>query len=157
MSGDRAGCCDAWPKPCAYHEGWADALDTIDPWGTQRTSRLYPGLGVDDNMVSGSITVRGLRLPLWAFSYEAIVSGWDQVEAEYDPGVYGYEAAEFAEFITNLLSVRGDFARLLCVLAEAERAERARGDLKPWWRTKTHRRRVAAHLESCLQRLGVTR
>ena len=23
----RAGCCDTWPKPCSYHEGWLDGLD----------------------------------------------------------------------------------------------------------------------------------
>lgn len=20
----RSGCCDRWPKPCSYHEGWLD-------------------------------------------------------------------------------------------------------------------------------------
>lgn len=25
----REGCCADWPKPCTYHEGWADALDTL--------------------------------------------------------------------------------------------------------------------------------
>lgn len=24
----RAGCCADWPKPCSYHEGWADCRDT---------------------------------------------------------------------------------------------------------------------------------
>lgn len=23
----RVSCCDRWPKPCSYHEGWADADD----------------------------------------------------------------------------------------------------------------------------------
>ena len=26
---ERTGCCDTWPKPCDYHEGWQDALETI--------------------------------------------------------------------------------------------------------------------------------
>ena len=26
-AGSRAGCCETWPKPCPYHEGWADAVD----------------------------------------------------------------------------------------------------------------------------------
>lgn len=21
---ERSGCCSTWPKPCPYHEGWAD-------------------------------------------------------------------------------------------------------------------------------------
>lgn len=25
----RIGCCDDWPKPCTYHEGWADAADSL--------------------------------------------------------------------------------------------------------------------------------
>lgn len=25
----RTGCCEGWPKPCAYHEGWQDALDLL--------------------------------------------------------------------------------------------------------------------------------
>ena len=25
----RAGCCETWPKPCSYHEGWADAEDSL--------------------------------------------------------------------------------------------------------------------------------
>ena len=26
---EREGCCDTWPKPCPYHEGWQDALETV--------------------------------------------------------------------------------------------------------------------------------
>lgn len=29
MSRDRKGCCEDWPKPCSYHEGFQDAIDTI--------------------------------------------------------------------------------------------------------------------------------
>lgn len=25
----REGCCATWPKPCAYHEGYARAVDAI--------------------------------------------------------------------------------------------------------------------------------
>ena len=25
----RAGCCEDWPKPCSYHEGWQDAADML--------------------------------------------------------------------------------------------------------------------------------
>lgn len=29
MSGDkiREGCCETWPKPCGYHEGYLDGLE----------------------------------------------------------------------------------------------------------------------------------
>lgn len=27
----REGCCADWPKPCTYHEGVTDALDTVAP------------------------------------------------------------------------------------------------------------------------------
>lgn len=23
----RAGCCETWPKPCGYHEGWIDGYE----------------------------------------------------------------------------------------------------------------------------------
>ena len=26
---EREGCCDTWPNPCPYHEGWQDALETV--------------------------------------------------------------------------------------------------------------------------------
>lgn len=25
----RRGCCAEWPKPCPYHEGWADARERM--------------------------------------------------------------------------------------------------------------------------------
>ena len=36
----REGCCQSWPKPCSYHEGWLDGWeaaagttgDVCDPW-----------------------------------------------------------------------------------------------------------------------------
>lgn len=28
-AGSRHGCCGTWPKPCPYHEGWADAKDAL--------------------------------------------------------------------------------------------------------------------------------
>lgn len=30
MSESRDGCCATWPKPCSYHEGYQDALDTFE-------------------------------------------------------------------------------------------------------------------------------
>lgn len=30
---ERDGCCATWPKPCSYHEGYQDALDTFEQVG----------------------------------------------------------------------------------------------------------------------------
>ncbi len=86
---------------------------------------LYPGLTVHDGRVSGSITAGQTRLPLWCFAYTAIVDGWSQVEGSWHPSKYGWDAARFGTFLSDLLEPRGEFGRLLCVLADAERRDRA--------------------------------
>jgi len=50
-------------------------------------------------------------------------------------------------FLYDLLEARGEFARLLLVIADAERRERVS---TPWWETKLHRKRIAAQLRRCL-------
>lgn len=100
------------------------------PWRTPAAeTNDYPNLWVHDGRVSGSITVGQSRLPLWAFSTEAILHGWDTVEASYEPTAhYGFTAGDFAGFVFHLLNVRGEFARLLLALADAERHEDDRTD-----------------------------
>lgn len=124
------------------------------PWRkpAEESTDLYPGLAVWDKRVSGSITVGPSRLPLWAFIYAAIVDGWDEVEKGYSPGEhYGWSEVEMGRFLTDLLECRGEFGRLLLVLADAERSERRRGARgKAWWQTKRHRKRVADQLRRCL-------
>ena len=116
-------------------------------------SHLYPGLCLADNRVTGSITVGCSRLPLWAFAgwdWDEVVHGWDYIEKDY-----GWTHAKQAGFLHDLLQNRGEFGRLLLLLADAERCEHARGGWnKPWWETKRHPKRVAAQLRRCLEGLS---
>jgi hypothetical protein len=114
---------------------------------------LYPGLTVWDSRVSGSITVGQTRLPLWAFAWSAVVEGWDNVERGWEPSRYGMSQDDFAGFVTDLLEARGEFARLLLVLADAERMQDVGGHRRAWWQTKRHRKRVADQLRRCLAAL----
>ena len=90
---------------------------------------LYPGLVVHDGRVSGSITVGQSRLPLWALVQTAIRNGWDEVEEGWSPSDYGWTEKEMAQFLYFLLEMRGEFGRLLLLLANAERVEGEREDV----------------------------
>lgn len=98
------------------------------PWRepAEESVDLYPGLVVHDGRVSGSITVGQSRLPLWAFSSVAITHGWDEVESGWSPSDYEFTAPNLAGFLGDLLEMRGEFGRLLLVLADAERRDRER-------------------------------
>ena len=39
---EREGCCATWPKPCSYHEGWADAVDTLTERSASATTSGVP-------------------------------------------------------------------------------------------------------------------
>jgi len=127
------------------------------PWRqpAEETAGLYPGLVVDDDRVSGSITVGRSRLPLWCFPGYLVRGGWAEVVATY-PQVteYGWDAEQCAAFLGNLLDVRGEFGRLLLVLADAERCDDAGRPHTAWWQRRRHRRRVREHLKRCLAALG---
>lgn len=30
VSADRSNCCENWPKPCSYHEGWEDGEEVTE-------------------------------------------------------------------------------------------------------------------------------
>lgn len=121
------------------------------PWRhPAEESHLYPGLCLSDNRVSGSITVGCTRLPLWAISSTAIRDGWDAVEAGWSPSTCGYSEQAFADFVNDLLEQRGEFGRLLLVLADAERTDTGS---RPWWTTKKHRQRVGDQLARCMAAL----
>lgn len=114
---------------------------------------LYPGLVVHDGRVSGSITVSRSRLPLWAFvgwlpelGWSEVVKSWDYIEKDYH-----WTAEKMSEFLHSLLEQRGEFGRLLLVLADAERRESGHG--RVWWEKKTDRKRIAAQLRRCLAAL----
>jgi hypothetical protein len=125
------------------------------PWNTPDVESidLYPGLVVHDGRVTGSITVGESRLPLWAFAgwdWDEVVHGWDYIETDYE-----WTREKQCEFLYSLLNLRGDFARLLLVMADAERIEHNRGapfsGPKNWWETKKHRKRVGDALRRCLE------
>lgn len=123
------------------------------PWrAPSEESHLYPGLCLHDGRVSGSITVGCTRLPLWAIVTTAIRDGWDSVEDGWSPGTYGYTADDLAGFLYDLLEQRGEFGRLLLLLADAERRERG-GSGPAWWQTKRHRKRIREQLQRCIDAL----
>lgn len=126
------------------------------PWRSPgEESHLYPGLCLCDDRVTGSITVGCSRLPLWAIVSTSILEGWDSVEHGWSPTEhYGFTADDLAGFLYDLLEVRGEYGRLLLVLADAERCERGQGARRAWWQTKRHRKRVRAQLQRCLDALG---
>jgi hypothetical protein len=106
---------------------------------------LYPGLVVHDGRKTGAITVGRSRLPLWAIGVD--FPDWDDYAEPYE-----LTRGEAVTFVHDLLELRGEFARLLLVLADAERCERT-GAGRAWWLTKRHRKRVAAQLRRCLDTL----
>jgi len=130
-----------------------------DPRGVWReppeeTSGLYPGLVVHDSRVSGSITFGPSRLPVWAVIGDLVQGGWPAVEGDYEPSRYSWDREQLAAFLYHLLDLRGEFARLILVLADAERAEESRGPRgKPWWEVRTRREAVRRELRRCLATL----
>ena len=126
------------------------------PWRDpdEESVDLYPGLVVCDNRVTGSITVGRSRLPLWAFARSAIANGWDEADDSYDLTEQGYTARDLAGFVGHLVEMRGEWARLLLVLADAERCDYRGSYRRPaWWQTKRHRKRVGDQLRRCLATL----
>lgn len=122
------------------------------------TVDLYPGLTVMDNRVSGSITTGQSRLPLWCFAFTALTEGWASVERNWSPSQYGWTAERFGTFLANLLEPRGEFARLLCVLADVERRDKSEMVMNlphgfAWWERRTQRDRVLAQLRRCVKAL----
>lgn len=118
-------------------------------------SNLYPGLMVHDGVQTGSICLRDTRMPLWSFVADVVHSGYEKGAGDYGVGPSKWDTEKMSLFLYCLLEMRGEFGRLLLVLADAERSEQARGlrgDV-PWWRTKKHKKRVADQLRRCLEAL----
>ena len=116
---------------------------------------LYPGLVVCDDRVTGSITAGRSRLPLWAFTGCAVVHGWAEAEAGYSPSDYDMTAESLGAFLYNLLELRGEFGRLILMLANAERLERERDswDDPAWWETPEITGPIVDQLRRCLAKL----
>jgi hypothetical protein len=121
---------------------------TFGPWQRPGVEfdRLYPGLSVNDGRQSGSICYPGTRIPLWAHQWGAI--DLDDYAHDDDP-IDEWEQTGTA-YVHHLMQQRGEFARLLLVLADAERCEAHRQDRTAWWDTKRHRKRVGDQLRRCL-------
>lgn len=122
----------------------------------EESTGLYPSLVVHGGRVSGSITVGRSRLPLWAFVSPAVTRGWDDVEAGWSPTEhYGFTADDLGVFLADLLQARGEFGRLLLVLADAQRRWSEREDdavevlAEPWW-LSDDRDRVLDQLRRCV-------
>lgn len=110
---------------------------------------LYPGLVVHDGRMSGSITFGVNRTPLWAPQIRYV-----DADDYHIPEPTTITTAE--DFMRDLLQMRGEFARLLLVLADAERCEQRRDAAgPPWWSTKRHRKRVSEQLRRCLDVLDI--
>ena len=106
----------------------------------------YPNLIVCDGRVTGQITVHRSRLPLSTIAGMALHRGWGEVVAGWDyiETDYGFTEADLAGFIYDLLDVRHEQARLLCIMADIQRRTRPR-------KADTERLRVA--LIDCLAAL----
>lgn len=131
------------------------------PWrDPDAETEEYPGLVVHDGRHSGSVTVGRTRLPLNAIVWDAVTHDWESVVEGWMPQPYFGDKAisreEFVGFLYGLLEQRGEFARLLLVLADVERREGRHRDYKPWWRMKKRRKRVADQLRLCLAALDDT-
>jgi len=112
----------------------------------------FPKLMVHDNMVTGSINIKDSRLSLWAIIGTAINEGWKQVESGWSPEEnYGYTKEDLAQFLYCLLEQRGEFGRLVLLLAEVERPEK-RGFVG-WWELPKVRSKVKAQLQRCIDAL----
>lgn len=115
------------------------------PWREPATeTEDYPGLIVAEDYSTGSITFGSSRIALWA-----PMLAWTDA-AEY--GVTGSQRDAASAFLSDLREMRGEFARLLLILADEERRERnsVRRTLCPWWTKKRSRKRVADQLRLCL-------
>jgi hypothetical protein len=112
----------------------------------------YPGFWVCDNGVGGALTIGRSRLSVEAVIWSLVEGGWQGVLAgwPYIEDTYGVTGDDMARFLAHLLHVPGEFARLLLVLADAERCEQASNQRKPWWHVKRHRKRVGDQLRRCL-------
>lgn len=121
------------------------------PWRSpSEESHIYPGLCLHDDRQTGSITAGCTRLPLWAFIGELVDGGYKAANYDYEVERCGLSQEALSEFLYCLMELRGDFGRLLLVMAEAERSERQNPRGTSWWKTKKHRKAVREQLRRCL-------
>jgi hypothetical protein len=119
---------------------------------------LYPGLVVYERRKTGSITAGQSSLPLWAFIVDVVHAGFPKAAEEYSIENAEMTGGTLAGFLYWLLEQRGDFARLLLVLADVERqAHNMEQDVIPhdvaWWYHPEMKERVRDALQRCLDAL----
>lgn len=162
MAQDAEAAAAAIPKPRPNKRAPVVGKRAPSPWREPpaETSE-YPGLTVADGRCSGSITIGPTRMPLWALAGFLASGGWPECLQEWgdlEREPYSWSADRMAVFLHSLFELRGEFARLLCVLADVERleAERTERDLtaNAWWERKQDRKRVRDALRACLAALG---
>jgi hypothetical protein len=121
----------------------------------------YPRFIVCDGRVSGSITMGRSRLPVWAIVGALTSAGWREVEEDFLPERDSPLASHYptrqetGSFLYHLLEQRGEFGRLLCVLADEDRRDNARREGRSrWWMEMPRRRaRVRAALQRCIDEI----
>lgn len=69
----REGCCADWPKPCPYHEGWADATDAYE--------KRYEAIKEDRDACNEEMEQLRALLRRWV---EATEKEFGEVEMEND-------------------------------------------------------------------------
>lgn len=117
----------------------------------------YPNMIVCDDRVTGSITAGRSRLPLWCLIADVADKGWKATQE--DRSITEITERQFVQFLYFLMESRGDFGRLLCVLADVERRamradERAKGGRTfNWWYHPKMKARVRAALQRCIDSL----
>jgi len=121
-------------------------------WRTpyEETEGLYPGLVVHDGRMAGSITAGKSRLPLWAI----ITADWDEVSRIWPSTTDYITEEELSTFLHSLLGLRGEFARLLLVLANQQKLYMEDGldDSESWWESDS-KQIVIDQLKRCLETL----
>jgi hypothetical protein len=115
----------------------------------EESTDLYPGFTVDEHRQTGSICFNETRVPTWAITGTLMANGWDGVVDGWD--YLADSRDDLAGFLYDLMEMRGEFARLLLVMADAERCERASSRRFWWYQTKRHRKRISKQLRRCLE------
>jgi hypothetical protein len=115
---------------------------------SEDTDNLYPGLTVCDDRVTGSINAGRTRLPLWAFIGTVVEESWVEANKNFEVESTGLSKRDLSDFLYNLLEMRGEFGRLLLLMAEAYRV-----GADEWHDDPVLCRRMQEQLQQCLKAL----
>lgn len=89
---------------------------------------IYPGFGCDDGMRAGGINIGNTRQLVHDLIGSILEGGWDEAETDY--GTQTCTDREYGRFLHDLLDMRGEFGRLLLLLAAAVRIAVIKDDAK---------------------------